>query len=714
MTRRNESVLASTALALLLAMTLLYGCRAFDPEPVILNRPPDTWIVGAPAETTGGRFQRHLYWFGSDVDGQVVQYIYAITDSTVQKPNDPDGLDEENERFNPALDVTTLIDNAERKVGWTTKSDSVFTFVVDRGSVTAKDVTFHIVAVDDRGAIDRTPARLHFFDNSLGNPEIRFELYIDEGPGGTAPPEWKLHWVGSRDQVDLAASPESSSRPFIGFGRRFRLTWDASSPNGPIVGYRFKATQDDGGFTPPAVEGRKQWDLGLTEMVYQNDRPPSTLPAACDSVTAVGCSPDEVRFSSGNYVLSVEALDAALVESAPGAGEISFEVNYPPETMLFRGQDDVGEVWPRFELRDANWNLLSESSFSDGDTVPAGAYVKFRSSGFDRVPAFAGAQFDSFCCDEVLDPSASEVRYQARLDLVAFDGRRNLRFSNVFSTPDVSDSIGFVTGPFEYSLKSRTVDEHRRPDPSSDELHFVAGYPPLVTSIGPATGDTIVFRAPVTADRWPENEYPYTVSSSVSKWWDGRQYLDTDCGAACSRVLGNIYTIRPRFEGQGDPREAATAVRAWTYSAHSENDPENVIGDGPGESPDLSFYNDSPLPNVWDFTEAEGFQIFVPFQIWFQPDQFDPAGLATEATKQGAELRRSLGEITLRVRARTTSLGDDYDLYQNTRPEEGANAQTIDIARFGRRSAIAEVKYHVLLGIDDAFTGSIQRYWPDF
>lgn len=721
MARRNESYLASTALVLLLGLTLLYGCRAFDPEPVIVNRAPDTWIIGAPAETTGGRFERHLYWFGADEDGEVVQYIYAVTDSTVQEPNDDNGLDEENDRFNPALDITTVTE-PEGIVGWTTKTDSIFTFVIDRGPTTAKDITFHVVAVDDRGAIDPSPARLHFFDNSLGNPQLRFQVYVDEGPGGTAPPDWTLRWVGSPppDGVDPALSPEGSPEPFVGFSRRFRVTWDASSPNGAVVGYRYKPEQGPAPFRPPTFEGEKRWDDEVTEFIYANDVPPTEFGAVCDTFTGVGCPPATVRFPSGDYRLTVQALDEALVESAPGGGELVFKVNYPPETSLVRGVDGNGDEWPRYELRDSDWNLVEEQAFSAGDSIPANAYVKFRSSGFDRLPSFAGAEFDSFCCDAVLDEDALEVRYQARLAFRGSDGSRILRFSNQFSQPAEADTIGFITGPFTYEFISRTVDEHRRPDPEPATLSFVAGFPPKILSVAPSDGDTLIFRERTFNDNfgpWPENDYDYTISDAVNLYWDGRQYLDSDpgCGAACL-VPGNYYEFKPRFEGKGDDRELNTAILAWAYSMQSEFDPQNVLTNGPKESPDLSFFWDSPQPNVWVFPDEDRIRIFVPSLIWLAPGQFDPGSENQRAQEQADQLKKFLGAITLRVVGRTTALTDEYELYQNTRPGPDENIQTtIDLGPLGRRTQVREQVFHIFLGLDPFNqAGEIQRLWPDF
>ena len=61
LSRRQVSV---TLFLGLLVIASLFGCRAFEPEIVIVNRPPETYIIGAPAETSGGYFQYHVFWYG--------------------------------------------------------------------------------------------------------------------------------------------------------------------------------------------------------------------------------------------------------------------------------------------------------------------------------------------------------------------------------------------------------------------------------------------------------------------------------------------------------------------------------------------------------------------------------------------------------------------------------------------------------------------------
>ena len=145
---------------ILLGLVLLTGCRAFQPEAVIVNKAPETYIVGSPVEHAGGYYRFHVFWYGSAQDGRVERFVWALTDTTIQNPDTTD--DEEDSRFNPALDATHL-DIAS----WTTKTDSIFNFEINQGTAPSYDMTLHMVAIDDFGDYDRAPARLHFFSNTL-------------------------------------------------------------------------------------------------------------------------------------------------------------------------------------------------------------------------------------------------------------------------------------------------------------------------------------------------------------------------------------------------------------------------------------------------------------------------------------------------------------------------------------------------------------------
>lgn len=743
MKRRFDSVFAPGALLALFALTLLYGCRAFNPEPVIVNRPPETFLIGAPAETTGSGFRRHLYWYGTDRDGEVVQFIYAVTDSIARDISRPQE-DEENVLFNPADDVTTLRDSKVRRVGWTTKTDSIFEFTVDRGSTPSKEITFHIVAVDDRGAIDPTPARLRFFNNTLGNPTIRFRVFVNvdaQGNGG------ELRWEGT-PFGPVASSPEQTERPFIGFRRPFRIEWEASSPNfdpntgvDGIVGYRFKASQGPGSFTPPlSSTGQKQWSGEFRRFVYLNERPASdpAVGANCDPDFATGCDPALFRFPSGPFTLSVEALDRALVESSPAGGFLRFEINYPPETEII-----VDQTTPFFRVVDGSGGVLREGVIAPAngsvlDTVPVGAFVTVRSSGFDRFEnSVPPDQRDLLCCDVSLEAAGEssavgipEVRYQTRVTTVRREaaGEAGIPFTNSFSTERRNDPITFQIGPLDYTVISRTLDEHRRPDPTPATFDFVGGFRPRVVPggflPGPVRGDSMILRFPFGGPpQWPQNEVDYEFVPGVRRWWIPQPSSECGGGLLSSAptsgeslpVDGVIFRFRPVFEGAPDPRDPLSAVKAWAYAFNSDADPFNQILVG-RESRELNAFVDSPVDNVWTWSAEQAIEIWIPNEVWFSPDLYDPT-LSADAAKQsiGCLLRRQVGEMTMRVIGRSTRETESYRLYGQTRNDSTDNFNTLPIGKFGRKTDVLEFKFWIYLGIaNPANPLELQRLWPQF
>ena len=93
---------------------------------------------------------------------------------------------------------------------WTTKTDSIFNFTIDQG-VTA--VIRHDPASwwqwTISGISTDTPARLHFFSNTLGNPIIKFFQVIDD---------------------ELIAVPAGQADT-VGFGVPYQVHWEGESPN---------------------------------------------------------------------------------------------------------------------------------------------------------------------------------------------------------------------------------------------------------------------------------------------------------------------------------------------------------------------------------------------------------------------------------------------------------------------------------------------------
>jgi hypothetical protein len=464
----------------LLAGSLLIGCRAFEPEAIIVNRLPETYIVGSPAETSGAYFHFHVYWYGTDEDGFVDRYVWALTDTSVQDPETDD--DEEDQRFNPATNISTL------EIGnYTTRTDTVFDFRIGQGANLSYDMTLHMVAVDDRGDFDRTPARLHFFSNALGNPEVDF--YRDE----------------------VGAGNEFSDFDTLAFREPLLLKWRGSTPNIRAYDPVLLAERDT---VPPDDDGLLGFKWRLPEFDDCNDaeddcwNPRAFDEASGDSFSFFG-PVTELNFrndgtgdgvfgevlDAGTIELLVNTIDVAGVEVPTTDQVLHIVVNYDPDTRILRGETDPYHndplTYPYYTV--FHGPEAGDYTFSEGDTVPDRAYVTFKAVGWDDPR------------DSILDYGTG-VSFQGQ-----FIAGNNIRgegiyfeFSTSYSLPHQtpewtitdpelydddpwdtpsSDTLGFEVGPFDYDVVMRSVDEQGTRDGTPDTFSFVGNYAPCVQTV---------------------------------------------------------------------------------------------------------------------------------------------------------------------------------------------------------------------------------------
>ena len=478
-TSRNRQWAKSSVLLLaFFALTILWGCRAFEPEAVIVNKAPETYIIGAPPEHGGGYFHFHVYWYGSDEDGQVEQFVWAVTDTTLQDEDTTD--DEEDVQFNPALDASHL-DIAE----YTTKTDSIFDFQLNQGSSVSYDITLHMVAKDDFGDFDRTPARLHFFTNALGTPEIIF------------------YRVDDNDQL---VPLESDVADTVGFGQPYTLTWSGSTPNirgydltalaavdsvepftDGLFGYKWQLLGDVGGNCVPSLEDcwhpRKfneasgdsySYFANVTHMTFLNDNS--------------GESPFELRLPAGVLDIKVNSIDVAGVEVPNYQQEFALQVNYDPSTVVLNGLTDPAhledtDVYPYYILlNDAGG---THHPFVSGDRIPDNSYVVVKALYRDDprdLPLGPGAP------PMGLEGYVAGVRYNLGGGIFNFATESSV-LDTVPTWPAngegwAADTLGFLPGPrASYTFKMIGVDEHLQRDGSPDSLTFDVGYPPCVQCI---------------------------------------------------------------------------------------------------------------------------------------------------------------------------------------------------------------------------------------
>ena len=106
------------------------GCRQSLAPNADRNRPPETWITAAPQDTLttkdalGGAIapdigripvRFHLYWAGSDPDGAVVGFYWAVTETLPVPPAD-------------GLPIPSLPGPKASDYHFTTRTDSTFIF----------------------------------------------------------------------------------------------------------------------------------------------------------------------------------------------------------------------------------------------------------------------------------------------------------------------------------------------------------------------------------------------------------------------------------------------------------------------------------------------------------------------------------------------------------------------------------------------------------
>jgi hypothetical protein len=176
-------VVAAIVCAGALLTFVLFGCREEIGIDVDTNLEPDTYLTGAPPESSTTVYYAHLYWYGNDKDGAIAGYEWAITDSL---PGNQDTL---SYRF-------------------TAKTDSVFIFQVGRAQQVLGH-RFYVRAIDNEGAVDPDPAFAFFGSIDLVTPEAqltRVEAWDPAGEetrafvsGDTIPAGWnvRFNWTGS-------------------------------------------------------------------------------------------------------------------------------------------------------------------------------------------------------------------------------------------------------------------------------------------------------------------------------------------------------------------------------------------------------------------------------------------------------------------------------------------------------------------------------------
>ena len=300
----------------LLAVWWGVGCRKPLTPNIDRNVAPETWITAAPMDTITAKDEKgrripgdpsvqvipvrfHMYWAGSDPDGAVVGFYYAVTETTAT--------------LDPLTGVVPSLPGPKpRDYRYTTKTDTTFVFNVTEGAPDRQH-GFFLYAVDNLGKADATPARFTF-------------TAIDEFPPTPI--------------FDLAQ----------GIGTVY--TYEGGSyANGRLVGGRLVENRDVRDFTDQNLAGtvardsaainarlRFKWHAALgiagtfvSKYCYRLEE------------TQFGCVPaqmDSVNYPGGGFAAGTKVFTVRIVDQAGGARDSTrrFVMNYMPDTW-FSGPD---------------------------------------------------------------------------------------------------------------------------------------------------------------------------------------------------------------------------------------------------------------------------------------------------------------------------------------------------------------------------------------
>jgi len=456
---------------LLLLILVVGGCRKPLAPTFDRNQAPETWITAAPLDTITYRdgtvpkqtppgyipFRYHMYWAGSDPDGKVVGFYFAVVE-TLTTP------------IPPATDPPPLPGPKPRDYHFTTKTDSTFIFDVT-DTRADRQHAFYIYAVDNLGKADPTPARFIFNSIDLFPPIAVIDKFITTGFAWTQDPVTlalrraiRSDTVTASDTFRIGAIPQKT----VPTGSRIDIAWHAemTTVNNPAVGYRYKLDE------PSFV------NVGATTTTLSYNTGPGD---------AVG---------PGVKVFRLRAIDQAGGARIVNGQETTrlFQMNLAPTTW-WAGADLTNPIWTHPGTSEkyitiTSWNPLKDQT---GAVINL-ANISLLSSDSTKILPSQRIPRRNFL-EIYRDPTAASGQNRDRL-WVRQEG----------DTVNMNSWVIFFNGGFDpdspYNVQYQTNDP-LAPDSTNNP----------VLQIRPSNGSPIGFRSRVPAFLWPNG--PLTVPSQT-------------------------------------------------------------------------------------------------------------------------------------------------------------------------------------------------------
>lgn len=225
------------------------GCRKALTPNVDNNLAPETWITAAPQDTITERspvgapippvpgeipVRYHLYWAGSDRDGAVTGFYYAVTETLPVPPGD-------------GLSLPGLPGPKPHDYHYTTKTDSIFIFRASE-EVSVREHGFYIYAVDDKGKPDPTPARFMFraYDRFpplavIDTARATGTIFLLQAGGGV------LAQTGTYYVTDSFDVARPFPRDTVPSSATLTFKWhgEPTVPSTVVTGFRYKLDEPD-------------------------------------------------------------------------------------------------------------------------------------------------------------------------------------------------------------------------------------------------------------------------------------------------------------------------------------------------------------------------------------------------------------------------------------------------------------------------------------
>jgi len=287
-----------------LLLLAFWSCRETPPSSFDSNLPPETVISGAPAESANAYYRVHIKWYGSDPDGSIDHFEYAITDTNKAPGEDTPGF------------------SGFRS---TTRSDSVFVFTANLPQILGH--RFYVRAVDNQGKADPTPAMAFFRAEDFNTPRIVFHQGI-----GT----W-YDRAGHLRTAQIRSTNRYNPTDTIGVGGSVTVSWSGFDidPGDSVIGYQYRLS---------------------TETLYNGGTLADTV-ASVSFARPAGAS--LASNFSGGAAFFVLGIDVAKAKTDPEAVR-SFVVNFDPVTWVvdpdqtdppvhkrvFKDTDRTQTTWP--------------------------------------------------------------------------------------------------------------------------------------------------------------------------------------------------------------------------------------------------------------------------------------------------------------------------------------------------------------------------------